>query len=500
MDAAAPPLVAGVDLGSNSFHMIVARLAGTRLEVLDKLRDNVRLQAGLDDRKILSDEAMGRALECLSRFGQRLAHMGAGSVRAVGTNTLRQAKNTDRFLPLAEAALGHPIEIIYGREEARLVYLGVAHAMPELAGHRLVVDIGGGSTECILGEGNEPLELHSLYMGSVSYSMRFFPDGRIREEDMRRAEIAAQLELRSLTRGFFEQGWSHAVGSSGTILASAEVLRANGWSNQGITAKGLKKLRKAIITAGNAQTLNLPGLQPQRAPVFAGGIAILSAVFDALGLEQLAVSDSALREGIVLDLLGRIRHEDARDHTIRHFTKQFTIDELQAERVEKTVRELLDQAAEPWDLGNEACAHYLAWAARLSEIGLSVAYSGYHKHSAYIVLNADMPGFSRDEQRVLAALLENQRRKLRLESFAQARALSIKTATRLCVLLRLSVALNRSRSPEPLPKLELAVKKTSLALRFPTDWLEKNPLTRADLEEEASRLASAGFDLQIQTN
>ncbi|MBI4814764.1 MAG: exopolyphosphatase [Deltaproteobacteria bacterium] len=497
MDAA-PPLVAGVDLGSNSFHMIVARLAGVRLEVLDKLRDNVRLQAGLDSDKMLSDEAMGRAIECLSRFGQRLSHMPQGTVRAVGTNTLRQAKNADRFLPLAEAALGHPVEIIYGREEARLIYLGVAHSMPEQPGHRLVVDIGGGSTECILGEGNEPLELHSLYMGCISYSMRFFPDGRIREEDMRRAEIAAQLELRSLTRRFFEQGWTHAVGSSGTIMATADVLRANGWCNQGITQKGLKKLRKAVVAAGNVQELALPGLQPQRAPVFPGGVAILSAVFDALGLEHLAVSDSALREGIVLDLFGRIRHEDARDRTIRHFTRQFTIDELQAERVEKTAAALLEQAKEPWDLGPEACAHNLTWAARLSEIGLSVAYSGYHKHSAYIVLNADMPGFSRDEQRLLAALLESQRRKLRLESFSQVRGLLPKTAIRLCVLLRLAVALNRSRSPDPLPTIDLAAKKTSIALRFPAEWLEKNPLTRADLEEEAARLRTAGYDLVVE--
>jgi exopolyphosphatase/guanosine-5'-triphosphate,3'-diphosphate pyrophosphatase len=494
----APTLLAAVDLGSNSFHAIVARVVQGELLVVDRLRDTVRLAAGLSPDLKLSDEVTSRALECLAKFGQALATVPPGGVRAVGTSTLRRASNASAFLEEARRTLGHPIEIISGREEARLLYLGVAHSISDDAGRRLVVDIGGGSTECILGERFEPLVTDSLEMGCVAYTTRFFPDGEIKASALRTARTAARRELQPIERRYRTLGWDTCVGASGTIGAIAAILNETGWSKGGITLAGLQKLEKALLTAGKSSKLDLPGLRADRALVLPAGVAILGAVFEGLEIEHMASASGALREGVLYDLLGRIRHEDVRDRTVQRMAERWHADLEQAARVERTASALLRQVAQPWQLEESHARQLLGWAARLHEIGLQVAYSGYHKHGAYLAAHADMPGFSRDEQLLLADLIRAQRRKLTglVRDLPPDRA---ERTLRLALLLRLAVLLNRSRSSRALPPLGLTVDKARLVLTLPARWLEEHPLTDADLQAEGQELGDAGVKLVVET-
>ena len=496
--ARAPEAVAAVDLGSNSFHMVVARVVQGQIHVIDRIREGVRLAAGLDDKRELDAASRARALECLQRFGQRLRGVPPERVRAVGTNTFRQARNVRPFLARAERALGHEIDVIPGREEARLIYLGVAHDLPDDAGRRLVVDIGGGSTECIIGDRFEPLETNSLYMGCVSHSLRFFPGGRIRAADFERAEIAARLEVQTIERRYRALGWQECKGSSGTAIHIATLLRENGWAREGITAKGLKKLAKAMVAAGSLGRLALDGLDPSRVAVLPGGVAIMMALFDGLGVELMTPASGALREGLIYDLLGRIRHDDVRDQTIRRWSERYHVDLEQAGRVERTAIACLRQVAPAWQLEVTPAQQLLSWAAQLHEIGLALAFTGYHKHSAYLVTHGDMPGFAIEEQRVLAALLLGQRRKFPADTLDALPADRREATWRLCVLLRLSVTLNRSRSPIALPRLALRARASGLDVAFPKGWLEHHPLTRADLQEDAARVAQHGLTLRVR--
>lgn len=486
--------VAAVDLGSNSFHMIVARIVHGQLHVLDRLQETVRLGAGLDERNRLTAEAGRRAIDCLKRFGQRLHGMQASSVRAVGTNTLRRARRVEKFLARAEAALGHPIEVISGREEARLIYLGVAREIPE-DGPRLVIDIGGGSTELILGERMEPRLAESLYMGCVSMWQAHFPNGRITAKALRRAETAARLELQPV-EAQFRHGWQLAYGSSGTIRTIGAVARAAGWCDSDITPAALAHLREALLEAGHVDRLRFAALSADRAPVFPGGVAILTAVFDALGIESLRVSDSALREGLLYDLLGRLRHEDVRERTIGGLSALYHVDKSQAARVEATARECFTQVAADWNL-TDADAALLSWAARLHEMGLAVAHTQYHKHGAYLARYADLPGFSSTEQQGLALLIRAHRRKFPLDEFALLPAAPRRQAQRLATLLRLAVLLHRGRSDAPLPRLRLSAGKRSLRVNFPGRWLAQHPLTLADLQQESEWLGQAGMKLKF---
>lgn len=494
-----PDVVAAVDLGSNSFHMVIARVVGPDLRILDRMREHVQLAAGLDEKRRLSASAVERALQCLERFGQRLRDLPTARVRAVGTNTLRRAKNARELLIKARRALGHPIEVVSGSEEARLIYLGVSHSLPHSDVRRLVIDIGGGSTECIVGEGFESLREDSLHMGCVAWGQRFFPRGHIDRQAFKEAELAARQELETIEEQFRRAGWREAIGSSGTILAVAEVLRANGWSEQGVSKAGLKKLKKALLGFSHTDQLlpGLPGLKPERANTLPGGLAILCALFDGLGIEQLTTAEGAMREGVLYDLLGRARHEDVRDRTIRRFEERFHVDLAQVTRVETTALALLGQVIDEWKLERTAPRSLLAWAARLHEIGLAISYSHYQRHGAYLLENADMPGFSIDAKRVLSALVLGHRRRLSRDWFPDLLGIGSERLLRLCVLLRLAVLLNRSRSPRPLPHIALSAKRDKLHLEFPAGWLDEHPLTCADLEEEANYLASVGYRLKV---
>jgi len=486
--------VAAVDLGSNSFHMIVVSLKDQQMQILDRLREQVRLAAGLDQRKPLSSEAQARALACLERFGQRLRGMPQGSVRAVGTNTLRSAHQTSGFLHAAEQALGHPIEIIAGREEARLIYLGVAHSLASPPQeHCLVVDIGGGSTEFIIGEGFEPLRRESLFMGCVSFGVRYFHNGLISKDNFRKAEIAARLELQPVAEEFRRVGWQKAIGSSGSIKSISKVLIAEGWIRDGISLEGLKKLRNVLIDAGDIKKLRLKDLSEERLAIFPSGVAILLAIFEELGISRMTVSDWALREGLVFDLIGRIRHDDIRDQTILRMQKRYNVDINQTNRVMKTALGMFEQAANSWELGCENSRSTLKWAAQLHEVGLIVAHNQYHKHGEYLLQNSDLAGFSRQEQGILAALVRGHRRKFPHSLFETYPSNERQMATRLCIVLRLAVLLHRHRNDMPLPFLSAS--KNSLRLTFPPDWLAKHPLTQADLDNEQSYLLAIGFHL-----
>ena len=492
-----PEVLAAVDLGSNSFHMVVARHSHGQLVIIDRLREMVRLAAGVAENGRIDKDVAARALACLERFGQRLRDMRADSVRVVGTNALRLAHKKQAFLERAREALGHPIEIIAGMEEARLIYSGVAHTMPSEPGKRLVVDVGGGSTELIIGEGLTPLELESLQMGCVSISEKFFRDGKISAKRFERARLAARLELEPVQAAFRRRGWDTSAGSSGTVRAIGDAIRTLDPQALTVTPEGLKRITEYCIDAGHTRELNLEPITEDRRPVFPGGLAILAEVFSVLDVKDMRIAEGAMREGLLYDMLGRYKREDARERTVRAMQERYHVDLEQAERVEATVRNFLEQTRESWRL-EEPLAHLaLKWAARLHEIGLDVSHSGYHRHGAYLLENGDMPGFPREEQRLLARLVGAHRRKLALEGVEELVPPWDRTALYLIVLLRLAVLLHRGRSSTALPAIELTATPRSLEMRFPARWLNEHPLTSADLQQEVEYLRASGFRLRV---
>jgi exopolyphosphatase/guanosine-5'-triphosphate,3'-diphosphate pyrophosphatase len=494
MNQGEPQVLAAVDLGSNSFHMVVGRYSHGDIVILDRIREMVRLGAGLNAEGVISEEAADRALACLARFRERLTAMRAGSVRAVGTNTLRRARRKQNFLVRAEHALGHPIEVISGIEEARLVYLGAAHSLPASPGRRLVVDIGGGSTEIVVGDGLQAGLRESLYMGCVSISLAHFPDGAVTKKGFEQARLAALRELDPVVSRFRDAGWEVAVGTSGTMRATGRIAE-HLTGEPGIGIAGIEAIRQRMLDVGGAASSDLPGLSQQRAPVYPGGLAIVAAVFESLGIEQMAVSDGALREGLLYDLVGRLTDEDARDRAVRAFQERFHVDLAQALRVETTARHLAASVEGVWEVGDEESTDLLAWSARLHEVGLDIAHSHHQRHAAYLVGHADLSGFSADEQARLALLVGAHRRKIDSRLFKKLEAPWKARLPRLLALLRLGVLLHRSRSPQPLPPLRLKAGPHKIKLRFPPGWLELHPLTAADLKQERSWLKA--LDLQL---
>jgi exopolyphosphatase/guanosine-5'-triphosphate,3'-diphosphate pyrophosphatase len=492
----AQQVIAAVDLGSNSFHMIVGELRHGQLTIIDRIKETVRLAEGLSDSGDLSPDARARALQCLARFGQRLRDMHAASVRAAGTSTIRRAREDTGFMSEAEDALGHPIEIISGIEEARLIYTGVTHSLPPNDGLRLVMDIGGGSTELILGEGASPRALESLHLGCVRMTERFFPAGIVTREAFEAARLAARLELRPVKSFFRGSGEIEAIGTSGTIISTERVASAIGIVERDLTLDALEQLIERIIEAGAVDNLNMPGLSERRAQVWPGGLSILAELIGVLRIERLKVSDGALREGLLYDLLGRLQHEDARERTVRSMAARYNVDEAQAQRVADTACLLLEQCAGPWLLTSELAEQGLVWAARLHEIGLDISHDGYQRHGAYIAENADMPGFPRAEQRLLAFLIASQRHQIVMRYLKELPRTWREPALRLAIILRLAVLMNRSRNDGDVPPAELRADARTLALTFDPEWLSANPLTLADLAREQRLLSQAGYELR----
>ncbi|MCL4757398.1 MAG: exopolyphosphatase [Rhodocyclaceae bacterium] len=488
-------LIAAIDLGSNSFRLQVGRIVNDQVYPLDGLKESVRLAAGLTPDKLLDLASQQRGLEALRRFNERLRGFGPDSMRAVATNTLRVAKNAPQFLAKAEAALGAPIEVIAGREEARLIYVGVAHTLPDPHRQQLVVDIGGGSTEFIIGRSFQPIVLESLYMGCVTYSLRYFPDGRIDKRALKEAEFAARRELLAIAHVYREVGWEVAVGSSGSAKALVDALEQNGLSGDGITAQGLEALRAILLRAGHLDRLDLAGVKGDRIPVLLGGFAIMSAVFKEFGLEQMTFSEGALRLGVLYDLLGRYHHHDLRAATVSAFTTRYQVDVPHADAVAQTACHLL-ACLDP-DTADEEHPDrlFLSWAARLHEIGVSVAHSSYHKHSAYILANADMPGFSRMDQGRLSRIVLAHRGKLARVSTLDENS----PDWMLIVCLRLAHLLHRARDGRGVPPISIARTATGFAVTVRESWLRKLPLTAAALEEEQRQWLSVGRGLILRT-
>jgi exopolyphosphatase / guanosine-5'-triphosphate,3'-diphosphate pyrophosphatase len=490
------PTLAAVDLGSNSFHLIVAKYEHGQLQVIDRLREMVQLAAGLDDHGDLDPDARTRAVACLERFGQRVRGIPFAQVRALGTNTLRKLRAPLEFLAVAEQALGHPIEVISAHEEARLVYLGVAHGVATSAARRLVVDVGGGSTEFIVGEGFEPLELGSVSAGCVSISKRFFGDGKLTRSRFREAEMMVAVEFRPLRRVFRGIGWSEVVGSSGTIRTAERVIVESGWATSGITLKGLKRIRRVLEETGTVADLSVPGLSEERRAVFPGGVAILLACFRNLEIGTMNVSDAALREGALHDLVGRVEHHDPRQATVAAMAARYRVDEEQAARVCRTALDAFDQVSGAWEL-LPPHRELLEWAGRLHEIGLSISHTDYHLHGAYLAEHSSLSGFSREEQRVLSVLIGGHRRRLDIQIFDTLPKRLVVPTKRICALLRLSIVLHRSRIPNSRIDARWRITEDGLDLAFPYRWLSGHPLTRADLASEKVQLDRLGIELSF---
>jgi exopolyphosphatase/guanosine-5'-triphosphate,3'-diphosphate pyrophosphatase len=485
--------LAAVDLGSNSFHCQIGRVVGDQIYPLDSLREPVRLGAGLGEDKLLDDASQERALVCLQRFGERLRGFDPHTVRAVGTNTLRVAKNAVAFLKKARTALGFPIEVVAGREEARLIYVGVAHGLPASRDRRLVVDIGGGSTEFIIGSGYKPQKLDSLFMGCVSYSLRFFPDGKVTKSAMKAAELAAREELQPMARGFSRRNWQEAVGSSGTVRAIAEILQLNGFDEGSITPAGVEDLRSYLIKCGDVNRAELAGLKPDRIPVLPGGVAIMGAVLSELDIESMVAVTGAMRQGVLYDMLGRIHRRDMRDVTVAQFMQRYHVDALQARRVGALAQSLYEKLTADAKEVDDSAPLLIAWAAKLHEIGISVSYSGYHKHSAYIIGSADMPGFSRDEQNRLARLVLAHRRSLKkiYDSLDDGNDVVIALA------LRLAVLFSRGRADVGVPSIQARIQGRKFRFALDGEWLAKNPLTVHALGAEVREWERVGIEIRI---
>jgi exopolyphosphatase/guanosine-5'-triphosphate,3'-diphosphate pyrophosphatase len=489
-------LLAAVDLGSNSFHMVVARFMLGQLRIVDRIKEHVRLAEGLDGTGGLDEDALARALDCLSRFGQRLANVPRKRVRAIATNTVRQLRNPQSFLAPAEAALGHDIEIVAGREEARLVYLGVAHGNPPRGKRRLVMDIGGGSTEFIIGAGFEALERESLQMGCIATTRRFFADGKLNRKRWKDAQTEVTAEFQQFAATYRNLGWQEAYGSSGTIKAIGEMCLAMRLTRGAVTDTALAEIRDRLLDFDRIEDIKLPGLPADRRPVIAGGLLILDAAFAELGLKRMQVSENALREGVLYDIIGRGGERDPRDASILALGERYAVDREQAVRVEETALALFDQVEQDWQL-DEDDRRGLAWAARIHEIGLAIAHSQHHQHGAYLVEHSDIAGFSRTEQQFIAALVRNQRRGLQTRSIEALPDRLSRSALRCALLLRLSVLLHRSHDSTPIPLHRLQASE-GLVLRLSRQWLKAHPLTRADLETEVELLREEGLSLKVE--
>src|SRR6266545_1524041 len=485
--------LAAVDLGSNSFHLQIGRVVDGQIYPLDAVREVIRLGAGLTAEKRIDRATQAAALEALAKFAERLRGFPRQAVRAVGTNALRVAKNSPQFLREARAVLGFPIEVISGREEARLIYLGVAHALPAAAHRRLVLDIGGGSTELIIGTGFEPQLTESLYMGCVSFSLKYFPDGKIDKPRMKAAELAARQELAGMVGTYRAAGWDEAVGSSGTARALENILRENGFAQEGLTREGLERLRSLLVKHEEADAERIAGLRPNRAPVLPGGLAIMSAALDELGIEAMKVSDGALRHGVLYDLLGRVQHRDMREATVAQFMRRYHVDAAQAERVKGLSLTIYDALTPGAEREDDPDRLMLEWTARLAEIGLSIAHAQYHKHSAYVLSNADMPGFSRMEQARLSRVVLAHRGKLSKVQDAGLEGPDWK----LVFALRTASLILRSRSDAKLPFLRVAADDAGFAIDLPQSWLDDNALSAAALESEVGHWKSVGMKLSV---
>jgi exopolyphosphatase/guanosine-5'-triphosphate,3'-diphosphate pyrophosphatase len=489
-------LLAAVDLGSNSFHLILARIEHGEIRPAQALSEKVQLAAGLDVDSRLTQESIDRGLDCLSRFAQLLQSVEPQRIRVVGTNALREARNRRDFTEPARRILGAPVEVIYGREEARLVYLGVAHTLADDAQARLVVDIGGGSTEFAIGERFEPRKLESLQIGCVTYSQECFKDGVLSKRNYTQAYERACVEISHIRKSFRRRHWVEAVGSSGTLQAIEGVLIAEEWSNGVITRKGLQRMRKSILQFKRAEEIELNGLNAARRSVIAAGVAITEAIFDVLEIEEMRSSPGALREGVIYDLVGRLAHEDVRERSILGLMQRYHADEDTAQLVARRARTLFDATRKSWNL-SPADGELLVWAALAHETGKAISHKHFHHHGAYLLRNSDLPGFSQQEQEDMATLVSAQHGKLRPELLKDVDPTNLARLQHLIALLRLATLFKYVEELEQLPDFGVRATAKTLALKFPSDWLKQHPLTWQELEQQKDGFKRLGLRLSF---
>jgi exopolyphosphatase/guanosine-5'-triphosphate,3'-diphosphate pyrophosphatase len=489
-------LLAAIDLGSNSFHLIIARVEHEEMRPVQTFSEKVQLGAGLH-RGRMDAAAMNRGLQCLARFKQVLDSVAPFRTRVVGTNALRQARNRRDFTLPAQELLGIPVDVIYGREEARLIYLGVAHTLADDQQSRLVVDIGGGSTEFIVGQRFEPLELDSLQLGCVSTTHRHFKAGTITPRRYRNAYVAARLEVAHIRNRYHSGNWMECVGSSGTLHAIEGILQHFGWSDTGITREGLAQLEEILQGFKHIDDIDIEGLSETRRNVILAGVAITAGIFDELGIEFMRTSPGALREGVIYDLLGRLSHEDVRERTVQALMQRYGADPAVADIVEKRARVLYLTTRRAWRLGRKDW-DLLRWASRTHEIGMSISHKNYNRHGAYLLRNADLPGFSQDEQETLALLVLGHRRKIVSANMGGRTGSDRMHLLRLICLLRLATLFKYVEELEYLPEFRVEAEDKMLYLQFPNGWLRKHPLSRQELMLEKNMLNKAGLKLVIQ--
>ena len=490
-------LYAAVDLGSNSFHMVIARLTGGRMQIIDRIKERVRLAEGMDGQRRMSPEAMARGLDCLALFAERLTNIKPDQIRIAGTYTLRRASNARDFVREAAKVLNHPIEIISGQEEARLIYQGVAHTQ-HIEGQVLVVDIGGGSTELIIGEGFEHKALTSRKMGCVSFTQSFFGNGKLGEKAFNAAVLEAQHQLAPIINQYRKLGWQSCLGSSGSIRTVRDVLQGEEWTDGAITLAGLERLKEEMLKHKRVDQLKLAGLTEERQGVFAAAVAILLGLFTSLPIERMEYSDGALREGLLYEFEERLQHHDIRERTALALSTHYRIDKRQATRVESSVLSLFDALSGPWEMPEEPYRAILGWAARLHEIGLAINYSGIHKHSAYILQNTDLPGFNQDDQALLAALVRFHRKGLKLSELPALPNHDEQTVLRCIRILRLAVAAHHRRQDNLLPEWNVQAAGDQLVVTLPLDWCDENKLLMQNLEKEHRYCHEQGWPLLFQ--
>lgn len=485
-------LLAALDLGSNSFHLLIGRLEHGEIRPVHTLAEKVQLAAGLKGRK-LSREAIERGLDCLKTFAQLLQSVEPSKIRVVGTHALRRASNRHAFTKPAQEILGVPVDVVYGREEARLVYLGVAHSLADDERSRLVVDIGGGSTEFIVGRRFEPTRLESLQLGCVSYANTFFANGKISKRRFNNALEQAMIEVSHIRKHYGAKHWSEAVGSSGTLQAIEALICMNGWRDEGIDIKSLERLQKSLLVYRHADEIPWEGLSDKRRPVFAAGLAITLGLFRVLQIEQMRTSSGALREGVVYDLMGRLRHEDVRERSISAMLARYNAEPSASDYVATTVKTLTVGVRKTWQLTNRDL-ELLLWAGRCHAIGVAISQKHYNRHSGYLLENSDLPGFSQGEQELIATLVNLQRGKLGQDKLNRMREKHGERALKMLVIMRLSVVLKWT---EDLDDLDVRASNTSISLGLPKGWYGDHPLTTKELVAASRTMKKLGVELQF---
>lgn len=493
-----PREFAAIDLGSNSFHMIVARIVNGSIQILSRLKRRVRLAEGLDENKVLSQEAIDRGVACLGLFAKRLEGFSLENVKVVGTYTLRRAVNNQQFVEQAQLVFPFPINIVSGKDEACLIYSGVSHTQAQ-RGRKFVVDIGGGSTEMVIGDDFTPLRAESRNMGCVSFAKRFFPNGILTQERFDLAYQVAMEKIEDLRSDYRQLGWKYVFGSSGTIKTVSKVLGVNGYKDMLITENRLLNLIERCLVFNNLNEIQLKGLIEERADILVPGLAILLALFRTFGIHSMRYSDGALREGIMYGVEEGFQVSDIRQRTAQGLAEQYHIDQQQALRVQETALCLFDQIRN-WKNKRQIkeLRSLLKWATMLHEIGISINHNAIHRHSAYIIAHTTLPGFDEEQQRLLVLLMRYHLKEFRKSDLRSSNRFQHRDILTLLRLFRLAVLLNRSRQATVFPReLNLSATATHWHLTFEHDFLARNPIVLDDLLDEQKQLASLNLSLII---